>query len=81
MNAIAKMDAYGLKGLAEAVGRDLVTLYRWRKALMTGRGISTPNQRQLITATAGTEHAILWTDFIPDEGRPATAGEPAEVSR
>lgn len=77
MNATKKMDAFGLKALAAAVGVDLVTVYRWRRALLEGDGISTKNQRRLVEATAGSENAIRYADFLPPEpegGAAVTAG-------
>lgn len=67
MNAIEKMEAFGLKPLAEALQKDLVTMYRWRNALRDGRGIAQPKQKLLIDATAGSEHPIEWKDFLPVE--------------
>jgi transposase-like protein len=67
------MDAFGMKGLAEKVGRDLVTIYRWRRALGEGHGISDTNKRALIAATAGTEHAIEFLDFFPRNPEPEAA--------
>jgi len=64
VNATQKMDAFGIKALADKLGRDLVTLYRWRRALLEGRGISDGNKRLLIDATAGTDHAIALADFF-----------------
>lgn len=65
MSVPEKMDAFGMKPLAEKVGRDLSIVYRWRQALKAGRGISDENKRALIKATAGTAHAIAWGDFAP----------------
>lgn len=76
MNAIAKMDELGLKRLHAALealrpGLSLQTLYKWRGALSDGRGIRDENKRVLIEATAATEHAIVWADFLADaEPRP-----------
>ena len=56
------------------IGVDLVTVYRWRKALLDGRGISDANKRKLVEATAGTEHAIAYADFFESEpGSPQAA--------
>jgi hypothetical protein len=61
------MMAFGMKPLADAVGRDLSIIYRWRKSLLSGAGISDSNKTALIAATAGTEFAITWDDFKPEQ--------------
>lgn len=65
MEATRKMKAFGLKALEDSTGRSLSILYRWIKAIDAGRGISDPNKRALIDATAGSEYAIDWADFRP----------------
>lgn len=67
-----KLDAFGLKAIAEAARCDLVTVYRWRKALKTGRGVIDDVKLTLIEVTAGTPQAISWADFDP---RPTTAAQ------
>lgn len=57
------MLSFGMKELAEKTGRDLSIVYRWRKALLEGRGISDANKRALIAATSDRANAITWADF------------------
>lgn len=64
-SATKKMDAFGLKALEQLTGKNLVTLYRWRRALLEGRGISDANKRELVAATAGSDHSIVIEDFFP----------------
>lgn len=71
MNAIRKMEAMTLKevhALAAGLrpGLALETVYRWRAALKSGRGIPDPNKRLLIEATRETPHPIGWLDFTPE---------------
>jgi transposase-like protein len=54
-----------MKSLSERVGRDLSIVYRWRQALLDGRGVSDRNKQALIAATADSVHAIEWNDFAP----------------
>lgn len=61
------MEAFGLKRLAEASGRSLSILYRWKKALDEGRGIRDDNKRALIRLTQGSPYAIAWSDFEPEQ--------------
>jgi hypothetical protein len=61
------MKAFGMKALEEGTGRSLSILYRWRKAILAGRGISDRNKRLLIAVTAGSPYAIEWSDFEPAE--------------
>jgi len=75
VSATQKMDAFGMKALEEATGKNLVTLYRWRKALTTGGSISDDNKRALIAATRESDHAIQMADFFAEEIA-APAGEP-----
>jgi hypothetical protein len=65
MLASEKMDAFGMKALATATGRDLVTLYRWKRAIANGSGISDQNKLALIDATANSPAPIAWDDFRP----------------
>lgn len=74
MKATEKMDAFGLKALAEKVGKDLVTIYRWRRALNDGRGLTAAKQRLLIEATAHSTHAITWLDFLPSDAAAEAVG-------
>ena len=80
MNATQKMDAFGLKALELSTGKNLVTLYRWRKALAEGRGISDANKRALIEATAGSAHAIEIGDFFAPPSPPANDPEPTQAA-
>lgn len=66
MGAPEKMIAVGMKALEERTGRNLVTLYRWRQALIEGRGIRDANKKLLIEATADLPDPITWGDFIPE---------------
>jgi hypothetical protein len=66
VNAIQKMDAFGMKAIAEAAQVDLVTVYRWRRALAEGVGILDKNKRVLVGVTAGSEHAITFADFFTE---------------
>lgn len=72
MSASKKMHAFGMKALETATGELLSNLYRWKKALDEGRGISDANKRTLIEATAGSEQAITWDDFRPADIARAT---------
>lgn len=56
-----------MKALETATGRDLVTLYRMRRALLDGVGISDKNKKLLMGATQGSDHAITWDDFRPQD--------------
>jgi hypothetical protein len=47
----------------------LETVYRWRAALRSGKGITDDKKRLLIEATAGTAESILWADFQPPEDK------------
>lgn len=67
MEATRKMKAFGVKALELETGRSLSILYRWMKAIESGRGISDRNKRAVIEATAGTPHAVEWADFEPAE--------------
>ena len=71
MKATEKMDAFGMKALAERIralrsGTALETVYRWRQALNRGQGISDARKSLLIEATAASDHPISWADFAPD---------------
>ena len=75
MNAIEKMDAFGIKELATATGRNLVTIYRWRAAIASGEGVSDKNKRALIEATTAASAPITYADFLPREAAaPAPLG-------
>ncbi len=68
MLAIHKIDALGLKRVhATAVTMRptlaLETVYRWRQALRTPRGVADDIKRLLMAATAETPHALTWADF------------------
>ena len=70
--AACKMEAVGLAGIhraAQARHPDgvlgLQTVYRWREAMIDGRGVPDPAKMLLIEATADTAHAISWADFDP----------------
>lgn len=65
MLASKKMEAFGMKELATATGRDLVTLYRWKKAIAEGPGINDQNKLALIAATENAPDPISWDDFRP----------------
>lgn len=67
MRATQKMRAFGLEDLAVKTGHSLSVLYRWMKAIEDGSGIRDGNKRKLISATAGTKHAIVWADFEPGQ--------------
>jgi hypothetical protein len=41
----------------------LETVYRWRQALRTPRGVADDIKRLLMAATAETPHALTWADF------------------
>jgi hypothetical protein len=76
MNAIAKMERLSLKTVHERLQAlrptlALETVYRWRAALRSGKGIADDKKRLLIEATAGTAESILWADFQPPETKPA----------
>jgi hypothetical protein len=76
MNAIAKLERLTLKTVHERLlawkpKLALETVYRWRAALRSGKGITDDKKRLLIQATAGTSEAITWADFQPPEVRPA----------
>lgn len=71
MNAIRKMESLTIKVVhdrarARRPGLALETVYRWRQALKSGRGIADPNKKLLIEATRDTEHPIQWPDFTPE---------------
>lgn len=74
MKATEKIDAYGIKALAEQIGVDLVTVYRWRKAIASGKGVSDDNKRRLVEATAAGEHPIGYADFFPPSVAHAALG-------
>lgn len=61
--AAKKMRNAGFKRLCDAARCNLATLYKWSAALNDGRGISDRAKRRLIAATAGSPHAISWSDF------------------
>ena len=67
MKATEKIDAYGRDALAKRLGVDPVTVYRWRKALANGQGISDANKRKLVDATAESPAPIVYADFFPAE--------------
>jgi transposase-like protein len=69
VKATEKIEAFGVKALADAIGVDLVTVYRWRRALDSGAGISDANKRRLVAATAAAEHPIAYADFFPVAGK------------
>lgn len=81
MKAIEKIDALSVKVVhahceRSQPGLAVETVYRWRQALKAGKGISDRRKALLIEATAATEHAIAWPDFVP-----VSAGaEPSVVS-
>lgn len=81
--AIEKIEALTLKAVHAQVellrpGLALETVYRWRQALRSGRGVADPIKQLLIDATGGTAHPITWSDFAPIvEG----AAQPIEVAR
>jgi hypothetical protein len=71
MKATEKIDALGMKVVADLIQKvrpntSLVTLYRWRTALLDGRGIKDVNKRALVEATKHTAHPIVWADFSPE---------------
>jgi hypothetical protein len=80
MNATKKMDAFGMKALEAATGRNLVTLYRWRRALLDGGSISDRNKRALIDATRQADQPLSLADFYPQElsGAPANGAQTSE---
>jgi hypothetical protein len=70
MPAIEKIEALTLKAVHAMAeqhrpGLALETVYRWRQALRTGRGVADPVKQILIDATQATNHAITWADFEP----------------
>lgn len=70
MNAIEKIEALTFKAVHAAVetrrpGVALETVYRWRAALKSGRGVSDDVKRLLIEATRDTAHPIVFSDFAP----------------
>lgn len=65
MRAIEKINALGVPLLHRKTGRPPSIIYRWRKALENGRGISDRNKRQLIEASKDTDHVLDWPDFLP----------------
>lgn len=70
MKATQKMDALGMKALLALVQTVrpetvLETLYRWRSALNSGRGIRDENKRVLVEATRDAAQPIAWADFTP----------------
>lgn len=78
MKAIEKMEALTLKAVhadAEQLrpGLALETVYRWRQALRSGRGVADPIKQLLIEATRETTQPITWGDFAP-AGATAEAG-------
>ena len=83
MIAIGKIDALTVKvvhALCEErqPGLALETVYRWRTALRSGKGISDARKALLVAATTGTDHPVTWADFLPHEhgeliARPAEA--------
>ena len=76
MSANEKIAAYGEDAIAVACGRSVSIVYRWRKALADGEGISRQAMIKLIQATRGSEHAIAWADFEPTELLEAAAQKP-----
>lgn len=77
MKATEKMDSYGIKALAEHIGVDLVTVYRWRRALANGKGVSDDNKRRLVDATAASPAPIVYADFFPADAANAVQGAAA----
>ena len=70
MKAIEKIETLTLKVVhAEAAalrpGLALETVYRWRGALRSGRGVADNVKTLLIEATRDTAHPIAWGDFEP----------------
>lgn len=70
MKAIEKIEALTFKVVhaeAEALrpGLALETVYRWRAAMRSGRGVADDVKALLIQATKGTGHPIAWADFAP----------------
>ncbi len=71
MSALEKINGLTVKVLhhhVEAIrpGTALETIYRWRAALTSGRGISDAHKRLLIAATASTAMPITVADFWAD---------------
>lgn len=69
MTANEKIKAFGEEAIADAERCSVSIVYRWRKALERGEGIGREAMVKLIRATAGSEHAIVWGDFEPEEFR------------
>jgi hypothetical protein len=65
MRAIHKIEAFGVDALSEKTGHHASTLYRWISKMRRGVGIKDARKRELIEATAGSEHALAWADFDP----------------
>ena len=63
MIAAQKMRDYGLKALAADACVDLATAYRWVAKIESGRGVSDQVKRKVMTATAGSSHAVAFVDF------------------
>ncbi len=69
MTANEKIKAFGEDAIAASAGCSVSIVYRWRKALERGELINSDAMSKLILATAGSEFAILWADFEPDQLR------------
>lgn len=68
MLAIKKIDELGMKRIHTRAAElrpslALETVYRWRQALRTPRGVADDIKRLLMEATADTPHALTWADF------------------
>lgn len=68
MTAGEKIEALTLKRVhlraaALRPGLDLATVYRWRAALRTPRGVGDDVKRLLMAATEGSRYPIAWADF------------------
>lgn len=73
MRATRKMKAFGLEALSVKTGNEVSVLYRWVHAMQDGRGIKDRNKLKLIEATRGSEYAIRWEDFDPQQAAEAAA--------
>jgi hypothetical protein len=65
VKATEKIDSFGVKALADRVGVDVVTIWRWKRAIDGGKGVSDDNKRRLVEATAEAAHPIAYADFFP----------------